>query len=103
MHDIAAMSYMRYNINNYVDKWYSVELAKKAYTKGIPALLGREDWKEVVGLPILRPLYKVIPGRPKKEQEKGTGGNPYETFMYGSWCDDEEDMGYNALQPLWTG
>ncbi|CAN1268604.1 hypothetical protein LINPERPRIM_LOCUS13244, partial [Linum perenne] len=49
MHAIAAISYMRYDINHYIHEWYSVQLARKAYTKGIPALPGREDWKEVDG------------------------------------------------------
>ncbi|CAN1160688.1 hypothetical protein LINPERHAP2_LOCUS23482 [Linum perenne] len=33
VHGIAAISYMRYDITGYVDKWYLVELAKKAYAK----------------------------------------------------------------------
>ncbi|CAN1131843.1 hypothetical protein LINPERHAP2_LOCUS6627, partial [Linum perenne] len=40
LHGIAAMSYMRYDFKGYVNEWYSVELAKKAYTKGIPLLPG---------------------------------------------------------------
>ncbi|CAN1163833.1 hypothetical protein LINPERPRIM_LOCUS32826, partial [Linum perenne] len=31
------------------------------------------DWKEVVGLPILPPPYKVMPGRPKKNRRKEPG------------------------------
>ncbi|CAN1130458.1 hypothetical protein LINPERHAP1_LOCUS23012 [Linum perenne] len=64
MHAIAAISYMRYDINHYIHEWYSVQLARKAYTKGIPALPGREDWKEVDGNQVLPPPYKVLPGRP---------------------------------------
>ncbi|CAN1787228.1 hypothetical protein LINPERHAP1_LOCUS17557 [Linum perenne] len=67
------MSYMRYDIKGYVDKWYSVELAKKAYAKGIPPLPGHEDWVEVEGLPVLPPPYKVMPGRPKKNRRKEPG------------------------------
>ncbi|CAN1837360.1 hypothetical protein LINPERHAP1_LOCUS35078, partial [Linum perenne] len=48
-HAIAAISYMRYDINDYIHEWYSVQLARRAYTRGIPALPGREDWKEVDG------------------------------------------------------
>ncbi|CAN1787227.1 hypothetical protein LINPERHAP1_LOCUS17557 [Linum perenne] len=73
LHGIAAMSYMRYDIKGYVDKWYSVELAKKAYAKGIPPLPGHEDWVEVEGLPVLPPPYKVMPGRPKKNRRKEPG------------------------------
>ncbi|CAN1248749.1 hypothetical protein LINPERPRIM_LOCUS6864 [Linum perenne] len=67
------MSYMRHDIKGYVDKWYSVDLAKKAYTKGIPPLPGREDWVDVKGLPILPPPYKVMSGRPKKNPRKEPG------------------------------
>ncbi|CAN1223990.1 hypothetical protein LINPERPRIM_LOCUS2191 [Linum perenne] len=69
---IATLSYMRYDIKGYVDNWYSAELAKKAYTKDVPPLPGREDWADVEGLPVLPPPHKVMPGRPKK---KGTGGS----------------------------
>ncbi|CAN1815792.1 hypothetical protein LINPERHAP1_LOCUS27564, partial [Linum perenne] len=72
-HGIAAMSYMRYDVKGYVDKWYSVDLAKKAYTKGIPPLPGRDDWVNVEGLPILPPPYKAMPGRPKKNRRKEPG------------------------------
>ncbi|CAN1192943.1 hypothetical protein LINPERHAP2_LOCUS41785, partial [Linum perenne] len=72
-HGIAAMSYMRYDVKGYVDKWYSVDLAKKAYTKGIPPLPGWDDWVDVEGLPILPPPYKAMPGRPKKNRRKEPG------------------------------
>ncbi|CAN1187099.1 hypothetical protein LINPERHAP2_LOCUS38526 [Linum perenne] len=67
------MSYMRYDIKGYMDKWYSVELAKKAYTKGVPPLPGREDWVDVEGLSVLPPPHKVMPGRPKKNRRKESG------------------------------
>ncbi|CAN1339465.1 hypothetical protein LINPERPRIM_LOCUS38499 [Linum perenne] len=73
LHGIAAMSYMRYDFKGYVNEWYSVQLAKKAYTKGIPPLPGREDWIEVDGLPVLPPPYRVMPGRPKKNRRKEPG------------------------------
>ncbi|CAN1300449.1 hypothetical protein LINPERPRIM_LOCUS24586, partial [Linum perenne] len=73
LHGIAAISYMRYDVNGYVDKWYSVALAKKAYTKGVPPLPGRDDWVDVEGLTVLPPPYKVMPGRPKKNRRKEPG------------------------------
>ncbi|CAN1730168.1 hypothetical protein LINPERHAP1_LOCUS852, partial [Linum perenne] len=76
IHGIAALSYMRYDIKGYVDNWYSVELAKKAYTKGVPPLPGREDWADVEGLPVLPPPHKVMPGRPKKNRRKEPGEVP---------------------------
>ncbi|CAN1785572.1 hypothetical protein LINPERHAP1_LOCUS16916 [Linum perenne] len=67
---------MRYDIKGYVDNWYSVELAKKAYIKGIPPLPGREDWADVKGLPVLPPPHKVMLGHPKKNRRKELGEVP---------------------------
>ncbi|CAN1185109.1 hypothetical protein LINPERHAP2_LOCUS37359 [Linum perenne] len=76
MHAIVAISYMRYDINNYIHEWYSVQVARRAYTKGIQPLPGREDWKEVDGNQVLPPPYKVLPGRPKKNRRKEPGEIP---------------------------
>ncbi|CAN1835918.1 hypothetical protein LINPERHAP1_LOCUS34576, partial [Linum perenne] len=73
VHGVAAISYMRYDVTEYVEKYYTVHLAKKAYTKGVPPLPGREDWVDVEGLPVLPPPQKVMPGRPKKNRRKEPG------------------------------
>ncbi|CAN1823399.1 hypothetical protein LINPERHAP1_LOCUS30362 [Linum perenne] len=73
VHGVAAISYMRYDVTEYVDKYYTVRLAKKAYSKGVPPLPGREDWVDVEGLPVLPPPHKVMPGRPKKNRRKEPG------------------------------
>ncbi|CAN1331775.1 hypothetical protein LINPERPRIM_LOCUS35470 [Linum perenne] len=75
-HGITTLSYMRYDIKGYVDNWYSVELAKKAYTKGVPPLPSREDWADVECLPELPPPHKVMSGRPKKNRRKEPGEVP---------------------------
>ncbi|CAN1179092.1 hypothetical protein LINPERHAP2_LOCUS33998 [Linum perenne] len=73
VHGVAAIAYMRYDVTGYVEKCYSVQLAKKAYVKGVPPLPGREDWVDVEGLPVLPPPHKVMPGRPKKNRRKEPG------------------------------
>ncbi|CAN1216048.1 hypothetical protein LINPERPRIM_LOCUS483 [Linum perenne] len=75
MRDVICptISYMRYDVTEYVEKYYTVHLAKKAYTKGVPPLPGREDWVDVEGLPVLPPPQKVMPGRPKKNRRKEPG------------------------------
>ncbi|CAN1124827.1 hypothetical protein LINPERHAP2_LOCUS2569, partial [Linum perenne] len=73
VHAVAGLAFMRYDITDYVDQWYSVATAKKAYAKGIPPLTGREDWREVEGTQVLPPPYKVLPGRPKKNRRKEPG------------------------------
>ncbi|CAN1729105.1 hypothetical protein LINPERHAP1_LOCUS503 [Linum perenne] len=73
VHAVAGLAFMRYDITDYVDQWYSVATAKKAYAKGIPPFTGREDWREVEGTQVLPPSYKVLPGRPKKNRRKEPG------------------------------
>ncbi|CAN1218336.1 hypothetical protein LINPERPRIM_LOCUS1299 [Linum perenne] len=59
-----------------MDDVLQLELAKKAYIKGIPPLPGREDWADVEGLPVLPPPHKVMLGRPKKNRRKEPGEVP---------------------------
>ncbi|CAN1732505.1 hypothetical protein LINPERHAP1_LOCUS1656 [Linum perenne] len=96
------MSYMRYDIKGYMDKWYSVELAKKAYTKGVPPLPGREDWVDVEGLLILPPPHKVMPGRPKKNRRKEPREVSTRPSHTGVGTMMRKMGGTDALQPLWT-
>ncbi|CAN1825485.1 hypothetical protein LINPERHAP1_LOCUS31190 [Linum perenne] len=91
MHAIVAISYMRYDINNYIHEWYSVQVARRAYTKGIQPLPGREDWKEVDGNQVLPPPYKVLPGRPKKNRRKEPGEIPTRPTRTGVGMIRQED------------
>ncbi|CAN1240052.1 hypothetical protein LINGRAPRIM_LOCUS2588 [Linum grandiflorum] len=44
LHDVAAISYMRHDVYQYINEYYFVENARKAYGHGVPRLRGKQAW-----------------------------------------------------------
>ncbi|CAN1245466.1 hypothetical protein LINGRAPRIM_LOCUS2962 [Linum grandiflorum] len=70
LHAVSCISYMRADLFSFVYDWYSIENARKAYSFGVPALVGRRAWPETEGLIVYPPVTKALPGRPKKAWRK---------------------------------
>ncbi|CAN1184742.1 hypothetical protein LINPERHAP2_LOCUS37152 [Linum perenne] len=71
VHAIACASYLRKDIYYWVDQYYRLRFAEKAYGYGgIPAMPGQQAWEEAPGSVIMPPVQRVMPGRPKKNRRK---------------------------------
>ncbi|CAN0846653.1 hypothetical protein LINGRAHAP2_LOCUS4546 [Linum grandiflorum] len=69
-HAIAAIAYMRLNVDEFVHELYHTEKVAAGYRYGLPALVGRQHWPYTYGFTVLPPLGKCMPGRPKVARRK---------------------------------
>ncbi|CAN0857802.1 hypothetical protein LINGRAHAP2_LOCUS6932 [Linum grandiflorum] len=71
VHAIGVAGYLRKEIYYWVNEYYTLNMAEKAYAYGgIPAMPGQQVWEEASGLVIRPPIARVMPGRPKKNRRK---------------------------------
>ncbi|CAN1228687.1 hypothetical protein LINGRAPRIM_LOCUS1312, partial [Linum grandiflorum] len=68
LHAVAAISYMRNDVYQYINEYYSIENARKAYEHGVPALRGQQAWVVAQGSVIMPPAFRPMPGRPRKQR-----------------------------------
>ncbi|CAN1191387.1 hypothetical protein LINPERHAP2_LOCUS41030 [Linum perenne] len=69
-HAVSAISYLRLEVDDFVQKYYHIEYVARGYTHGIPLLVGQQAWSQVNGYTIHPPRMKCMPGRPKKARRK---------------------------------
>lgn len=74
VHACAAIHVLRDDATNYCAEAYSVLKYKETYKYGLPPLNGEAMWPAAEGYPVVPPLAKKMPGRPKKNRKK----NPIE-------------------------
>ncbi|XP_058749183.1 uncharacterized protein LOC131622170 [Vicia villosa] len=65
-HAIAALSFRQQNPEDFVDSCYHRDKYAICYSFAISPINGEEMWPEVEADPIMPPMYKRGPGRPKK-------------------------------------
>ncbi|XP_058781430.1 uncharacterized protein LOC131655613 [Vicia villosa] len=65
-HAIAALSFRQQNPEDFVDSCYHRDKYAICYSFPISPINGEEMWPEVDADPIMPPMYKRGPGRPKK-------------------------------------
>ncbi|XP_047983687.1 uncharacterized protein LOC125224347 [Salvia hispanica] len=74
VHGCAVINFLKQNMDDYVNEWFSVGKYKLAYGYGLPALNGEKLWPAAEGLPVIPPPIRKMPGRPKKVRRR----DPYE-------------------------
>ncbi|XP_058726498.1 uncharacterized protein LOC131597851 [Vicia villosa] len=65
-HDIAALGFRQQNPEDFVDHCYHRDKYAICYSFAISPINGEEIWPEVQSDPVMPPMYKRGPGRPKK-------------------------------------
>ncbi|CAN1120663.1 hypothetical protein LINPERHAP2_LOCUS335 [Linum perenne] len=70
VHAVAAISFLRLKVEDYVHELYKTNHVATAYGQGIPAIVGRQAWPQAIGSDILPPIGRRMPGRPKKARRK---------------------------------
>ena len=74
-HGIAALYYMRRDVESYVDNCYSKDAYLKSYSGVIPPLEGDRHWPKA-NVTLLPPPVKLGPGKPRKNRIKLPYENP---------------------------
>ncbi|CAN1317730.1 hypothetical protein LINPERPRIM_LOCUS30539 [Linum perenne] len=70
VHAVAAISYLRLTVEDFVHELYKCARVAKAYGYGVPAIVGRQAWPKADGYAILPPPGRRMPGSPKKAHRK---------------------------------
>lgn len=70
VHAIGAIYYGNGNSDDYVDITYKKETYKKTYTNYMQPLEDSDMWPESKVMPVLPPMQRRMPGRPKKARRK---------------------------------
>lgn len=65
-HAICAIRDLRANVEDYVSSWYHQDIYRLAYGYALQPIPDKKDWpKSMTEDPILPPLVRKMPGRPK--------------------------------------
>ncbi|CAN1134420.1 hypothetical protein LINPERPRIM_LOCUS16103, partial [Linum perenne] len=70
LHCIAAVAFLRLDLEEFIHDLYKCSRVAKAYSYGVPALVGRQGWPHATGYTVLPPPGRRLPGRPKKARRK---------------------------------
>ncbi|XP_058769018.1 uncharacterized protein LOC131642868 [Vicia villosa] len=98
-HAIAALGFRQQNPEDFVDHCYCRDKYAICYSFSISPINGEEMWPEVQSDPIIPPMYKRGPGRPKKLRirECGEDGARRRRFPGVSYrCTKCDKFGHNA-------
>ncbi|XP_047953517.1 uncharacterized protein LOC125199586 [Salvia hispanica] len=66
LHGIAAINFLKRDVDEFVHQYFSVTKYKLAYGYGLPAVNGVKLWPVAEGFPVTPPHVRKMPGRPKK-------------------------------------
>ncbi|XP_048128383.1 uncharacterized protein LOC125312816 isoform X2 [Rhodamnia argentea] len=69
-HAICCISFMKFDINDYVDDCFKKDAYERCYQFFLPAMNGQQMWPKVGGEPIKPPPYRRKRGREKKNRIK---------------------------------
>ena len=69
-HSIAAINFLKEDVDEYVNQYFSVSKYKLAYGYGLPAVNGEILWPVAEGYPVTPPPVRKMPGRPKKVRRR---------------------------------
>ncbi|KAL6576711.1 hypothetical protein OROMI_010987 [Orobanche minor] len=70
IHGLSAINFMRHDPADFVHSCFTVNVYKKAYSFGLPAINGERMWPKGVGYPVEPSLVRKMPGRPKKKRKR---------------------------------
>ncbi|KAH6767656.1 hypothetical protein C2S52_018639 [Perilla frutescens var. hirtella] len=70
IHACAAMSFLKVDATDFVADYYTVNHYIEAYRSGIEPLNSMSMWPDAIGYPVLPPLLRKMPGRPKKKRTR---------------------------------
>ncbi|KAI5437350.1 hypothetical protein KIW84_023457 [Lathyrus oleraceus] len=98
-HAVAALSYRKQNLDEFVDACYTREKFALCYGFSVSPINGQDMWPEVEMEPPLPPAYKNGPGRPKKIRirESGEDGARKRRSGVAYKCTKCDNFGHNAM------
>ncbi|KAH6770200.1 hypothetical protein C2S52_015003 [Perilla frutescens var. hirtella] len=71
IHAISAITFLKEEPSDFVSECYTVMKYIEAYKYGIEPTNGPTMWPHADGYPVLPPLVRKMPGRPKKKRKRG--------------------------------
>ncbi|CAN1216964.1 hypothetical protein LINPERPRIM_LOCUS851 [Linum perenne] len=69
-YDPDSVAFLRLDLEEFVHDLYKCSRVAKAYSYGVPALVGRQGWPHATGYTVLPPPGRRLLGRPKKARRK---------------------------------
>ncbi|KAH7836526.1 hypothetical protein Vadar_002444 [Vaccinium darrowii] len=98
-HAMAAITYGRKNVEDYVHPYFSKEMYLRAYAGMIHPILDHSMWTMCPGDPLDPPPLKRMPGRPRKNRRRqedegaaGTSQSKRSQTLKCTWC---QEYGHN--------
>ncbi|CAN1292633.1 hypothetical protein LINPERPRIM_LOCUS21669 [Linum perenne] len=70
LHSIATVAYLRLDLDEFVHGMYNFSRVAKAYSYGLPVLVGKQAWPHATRYIVLPPPRNRLPGRSKKAHRK---------------------------------
>ena len=70
VHGCVVINFLKKNVDDYVNEWFSMGKYKLAYRYGLPTFNGEKFWPIAEGLPVIPPPSRKMPSRPNKVRRR---------------------------------
>ncbi|GJV57108.1 zinc finger, PMZ-type containing protein [Tanacetum coccineum] len=97
VHSVAAYNHMNRDPIEGVDHFYSQQKWFEAYQFSIQPVFGSTMWKKTSNHPLLPPIIRTMPGRPRNSRMKGQSKNNSQVSKVGRkmTCTNCQETGHN--------
>ncbi|WOG95208.1 hypothetical protein DCAR_0414514 [Daucus carota subsp. sativus] len=68
-HACACIKWRNLNLSDHIHKKYTIAMFLSCYSHTIEPINSEQFWEETGAAPILPPIVKIAPGRPKKKRD----------------------------------